>query len=25
VRHRPKWQLALELLDEVAGWGWPRR
>src|SRR6266540_1749304 len=20
-RHRPKWQLALELLDELAGWG----
>jgi SRSO17 transposase len=21
VRHRPKWQLALDLLDELAGWG----
>jgi SRSO17 transposase len=23
-RHRPKWQLALALLDELAGWGMPR-
>ena len=21
VRHRPKWQLALDMLDELAGWG----
>lgn len=21
VRHRPKWQLALQMLDELAGWG----
>jgi SRSO17 transposase len=24
VGHRPKWQLALALLDELAGWGMPR-
>lgn len=25
VRHRPKWQLALEILDELLGWGLERR
>lgn len=25
VRHRPKWQLALDLLDELLGWGLERR
>jgi len=24
-RHRAKWRLALEMLDELAGWGWPYR
>ena len=25
VHHRPKWQLALDMLDELGGWGlWPR-
>jgi SRSO17 transposase len=25
VRHRPKWQLALDILDELLGWGLDRR
>lgn len=25
VRHRPKWQLALDILDELIAWGLPRR
>ena len=25
VRHRPKWQLALDILDELLGWGLERR
>ncbi|HWT24864.1 MAG TPA: IS701 family transposase [Solirubrobacteraceae bacterium] len=25
VRHLPKWQLALEILDQLLGWGLPRR
>jgi SRSO17 transposase len=25
VRHRPKWQLALEILDDLIGWGLERR
>jgi len=25
VRHRPKWQLALDILDELIGWGLERR
>ncbi len=25
IRHVPKWQLALEIIDELLGWGLPRR